>query len=213
MRVLIALLLSSLTCLAQANEEALQRFTQLKTDPTLREQAYAAGQERIRFCGNCHGANGNSKRPHIPNLAQQNPVYLFNAFEKFASGERTDFVMSKLAPTLTTEDRVNIAIYFGQQKLLPHTEPVDSALAQQGEVKFKTICVACHGQQTEGRENTPRLAGQPAEYLRKALTRFRDKDPSRTDSVMMSIAANFTDADIAGLSAYLQNFPSTTSAP
>ena len=208
MRLIALLLLASLAGLAQANEEALLRFTQLNADPALREQAYAAGQERIRFCGNCHGANGNSKRPHIPNLAQQNPIYLFNAFEKFASGERTDFVMSKLAPTLTTEDRVNIAIYFGQQKLLPHTEPVDSALAQQGEVKFKTICVACHGQQAEGRENTPRLAGQPAEYLRKALTRFRDKDPSRAGSVMMSIAANFTDADIASLAAYLQNFPS-----
>ena len=44
--------------------------------------------------------------------------------------------------------------------------------------------------------------------LRKALTRFRDKDPSRAGSVMMSIAANFSDADIAGLAAYLQNFPS-----
>ena len=41
-----------------------------------------------------------------------------------------------------------------------------------------------------------------------ALTRFRDKDPSRAGSVMMSIAANFTDADIASLAAYLQNFPS-----
>lgn len=207
MRVLTALLFTGLATLAQANEEALQRFTQLNADPALREQAYAAGQERIRFCGNCHGVNGNSKRPHIPNLAQQNPVYLFNAFEKFASGERTDFVMSKLAPTLTTEDRVNIAVYFGQQKLLPHTEPVDSALAQQGEVKFRSVCVACHGQQAEGHESAPRLAGQPAEYLRKALTRFRDKDPSRAGSVMMSIAANFSDAEIAGLAAYLQSFP------
>ncbi|MNT81851.1 Cytochrome c4 precursor [compost metagenome] len=56
----------------------------------------------------------------------------------------------------------------------------------------------------EGRDNTPRLAGQPAEYLRKALTRFRDKDPSRAGSVMMSIAADFSDAQIGALAVYLQ---------
>ncbi len=204
MRLLVFVLFSLLATQALANEEAMLRFNQLNADPILRQQAYAAGQERILFCGNCHGANGNSKRPHIPNLAQQNPVYLFNAFEKFASGERKDFVMSKLAPSLTAADRVNIAIYFGQQKLLPHTEPVDPALLAQGEIKFKTICTACHGANAEGRDNTPRLAGQPGEYVRKALTRFRDKDPSRAGSVMMTIAADFSDQEISALAAYLQ---------
>jgi cytochrome c553 len=203
-RVLLLLLLSCFAAQTLANEEAMLHFNQLNADPALRQQAYAAGQERTLFCGNCHGENGNSKRPHIPNLAQQNPVYLFNAFEKFASGERKDFVMSKLAPSLTAADRVNIAIYFSQQKLLPHTEPVDPALLAQGEVKFKTICTACHGSNAEGRDNTPRLAGQPAFYLRKALTRFRDKDPSRAGSVMMTIAADFSDQDINALAAYLQ---------
>ncbi len=204
MRVLVCVLLSCVATLAQASDEAMQRFTRLNSDPVLREQAYAAGQERILFCGNCHGENGNSKRPYIPNLAEQNPVYLFTAFEKFASGERKDFIMSKLAPNLTLEDRVNVAIYFGQQKLLAHSEPVDAALSQQGEVTFKTICTGCHGVNAEGHESTPRLAGQPAEYLRKALTRFRDQDPSRAGSVMMSIAANFSDEQIAALAEYLQ---------
>ncbi|MDO9320126.1 MAG: c-type cytochrome [Pseudomonas sp.] len=204
MRLFAFVLFSLFATQALANEEAMLRFNQLNADPILRQQAYAAGQERILFCGNCHGVNGNSKRPHIPNLAQQNPVYLFNAFEKFASGERKDFVMSKLAPSLTAADRVNIAIYFGQQKLLPHTDPVDPALLAQGEIKFKTICTACHGANAEGRDNTPRLAGQPGEYLRKALTRFRDKDPSRAGSVMMTIAADFNDQEISALAAYLQ---------
>ena len=205
MRLLACLLLSCIATLAHANEEAMQRFTQLNADPALRQQAFAAGQERIRFCGNCHGENGNSKRGHIPNLAQQNPVYLFNAFEKFANGQRKDFVMSKLAPTLSMEDRVNIAIYFGQQKVLSHDEPVDEAQRQQGEATFKTVCAACHGANAEGREDTPRLAGQSSEYVRKALTRFRDKDPSRAGSVMMSIAADFSDAQISSLAAYLQS--------
>lgn len=204
MRLIALLLLASLAGLAQANEEALLRFTQLNADPALREQAYAAGQERIRFCGNCHGANGNSKRPHIPNLAQQNPIYLFNAFEKFANGQRSDFVMSKLAKTLTLEERVDIAVYFSQQQVKAPKEPVDPALLQQGQAMFSRICVACHGAQGEGQESMPRLAGQPAEYVRKALTRFRDKDPSRAGSVMLTIAEKFTDQEINALASFLQ---------
>ncbi|MEX6504079.1 c-type cytochrome [Pseudomonas zhanjiangensis] len=204
MRVLVLVLFSCLASLALADEKAMQRFNQLSADPVLRQQAYEAGHERIRFCGNCHGENGNSKRPHIPNLAEQNPVYLFNAFEKFASGERKDFVMSKLAPVLTLEDRVNVAIYFGQQKLQGHEGPVNEALRQQGEAQFKSTCTACHGTDATGRDTTPRLAGQPAEYLRQALTRFRDKDPSRAGSVMMTIAADFSDAQIDALATYLQ---------
>ncbi|SFP75987.1 c-type cytochrome [Pseudomonas borbori] len=204
MRVLALVCFCCIASLAQASDAAMQRFTQLNADPALREQAFAAGQERIRFCANCHGKDGNSKRPYIPNLAEQNPVYLFTAFEKFASGERKDYVMSQLAPNLSLEDRVNVAIYFARQKLLAHTEPVDAALQQLGEVTFKTLCTGCHGVHAEGRDNTPRLAGQPAEYLRKALTRFRDKDPSRAGSVMMSIAADLSDAQIGALAAYLQ---------
>lgn len=204
MRALALVLFCCLAGLAQASNEAMQRFTQLNADPVLRQQAYEAGHARIRFCGNCHGENGNSRRPHIPNLAQQNPVYLFNAFEKFASGERSDYVMSKLAPNLSLEDRVNVAIYFGQQQLQGHEEAVDPVLRQDGEATFKTLCTGCHGVNAEGRDNTPRLAGQPAEYLRRALTRFRDKDPSRAGSVMMTIADGFSDQRIAALAAYLQ---------
>ncbi|MCY1286554.1 cytochrome c oxidase, cbb3-type, subunit III [compost metagenome] len=205
MRSLVPLLLLALASLAQASEEALQRFNRLNADPALRAQAYAAGQERIRFCASCHGEDGNSRRPHIPNLAQQNPVYLFNAFEKFASGARRDYVMSRLAPNLTLEDRVNIAVYFGQQPLHPPAgEAVDTALLRAGEVRFKSVCAACHGGHGEGREDIPRLAGQPAEYLRKSLTRFRDKDPSRAGSLMTSIVDGYSDRDIAAVAAYLQ---------
>ena len=110
MRIPVLALLSCLAMFSQASEEALARFNYLMADPERRQQAYLAGQERILFCGYCHGEDGNSKRAHIPNLAGQNPIYLFHSFEKFASGERIDFVMSKLAKSLSLEDRVNIAV-------------------------------------------------------------------------------------------------------
>lgn len=211
MRIYLCLLLSCLATLASANDEAMTRFNYLMGDDPLRQQASEAGRERALFCSYCHGETGNSKRPHIPNLAGQNPFYLFSAFEKFASGERTDFVMSKLAANLTQEDRVNIAVYFSQQPVNRVVLPVDEDLRRRGAGLFRNTCTGCHGQQALGMENTPRLAGQPEEYLNKALTRFRENDPSRAGSVMMSIASLLSEEDIKAVSAYLSRLQLSSS--
>ncbi len=203
MRFIAVLMLSCLASFAHSNETAMERFNYLIADAERRQQAYAAGQERAVFCGYCHGEDGNSKRPHIPNLASQNPVYLFHSFEKFANGERIDYVMSKLAKNLTLEDRVNIAVYFSQQKVVPAANADDAALIQQGAALFQRTCTGCHGEHAQGRETMPRLAGQSAEYIRTALTRFRNNEPSRAGSVMMSIADKLSEAEIESLAAYL----------
>ncbi|HTN29775.1 MAG TPA: c-type cytochrome [Pseudomonas sp.] len=202
-KTLLALLLC-FAPLASANEAALARFQQLMNDPVLRQQAYDSGLERVRFCGYCHGEDGNSKRDYIPNLAGQNPIYLFNAFDGFATGLRTDFVMTKLAKQLTIDEQVDIAVYFSQQQVKSTTSSVDPQLRSQGERIFQGTCVACHGMRAEGKQDAPRLAGQPGEYVRRALTRFHDGDPRRASSVMMPIAKQLAPADIESLAAYLE---------
>lgn len=204
MRKSLLVLLLCVAPLAHANEAALTRFQQLMNDPLLRQQAYDSGHERVRFCGYCHGEDGNSKRDYIPNLAGQNPIYLFNAFETFANGKRSDFVMSKLAKQLTLDEQVDIAIYFSQQRVTPSTSSVSAQARAQGERLFQGTCVACHGLRAEGKQDAPRLAGQPGEYVRRALTSFHDGDPRRASSVMMPIASQLNPADIDALAAYLE---------
>jgi cytochrome c553 len=204
MRAVLTLLIAFCIFPAAADDAAMQRFIQLNSDPALRQQAQAAGEQRISFCGHCHGRDGNSKREHIPNLAGQNPLYLFNAFEKFANGERKDFVMSKLAPSLILEDRVNVAIYYSAQQVVNRTEELDPALVAQGQALFQSTCSGCHGSAAQGLESMPRLAGQPAEYLRLTLRGFRDKSADRAGSLMVPIAANLSDQQIDALAAYLQ---------
>lgn len=208
MRLLAIYLFSGLASLAHANEEAMDRFSYLMSDAARSAQAYAAGQERALFCGYCHGEDGNSKRPRIPNLAAQNPLYLFDSFEKFAKGERVDYVMSDLAKSLTLEDRVNIAVYFSQQKVAPAAAQ-DPTLSLQGQALYQRTCVGCHGDHAQGMETMPRLAGQPGAYLRKALTRFRNNDPSRAGSVMIGVAGKLSEAEIEALASYLSQLTLT----
>ncbi len=209
MRTLALALLACFVPLSHASEAVVERFNYVMADEQRREQASLAGQERAVFCSYCHGETGNSKRKHIPNLAGQNPLYLFHAFEKFASGERVDFVMSKLAQNLSMEERVNIAVYFSQQKVNPPEGATDAALRNTGEKIFQTTCTGCHGAHAEGMETMPRLAGQPDEYIRKALTRFRENDPSRAGSVMIGVAAQLSATDVEALAAYLSQLKLT----
>lgn len=204
MRALLFFLAGLFAVPAAAADTALQRFIELDSSPELRQQAYAAGEERISFCSHCHGKDGNSRRDYIPNLAGQNPLYLFNSFEKFANGQRLDFVMSKLAPSLTLEDRVNIAMYFAEQEVQSRAEAVDADLAGQGQQVFQSTCSGCHGSAGQGLESMPRLAGQPAEYLRRTLRAFRNNDADRRGSLMTPVAAGLSDQQIDGLAAYLQ---------
>lgn len=198
-------LLWVLLCATAQASEMMDRLAALEKDPAKREQAYAAAQERILLCSKCHGEDGNSKRDYIPNLAGQNPQYLFDAFEKYVSGQRTDFVMNQAAKLLTINERVNIAFYFSQQKVHPRPAagPVDKALVEQGAQRFGTVCTTCHGTAALGRDGIPRIAGQPTQYLNRALQRYRDKDPSRANSPMLGVAALLNEADIAALTAYL----------
>ncbi|MBD9502681.1 c-type cytochrome [Pseudomonas sp. PDM23] len=182
----------------------MERLAALEQDPAKREQAYAAAEERILLCSKCHGKDGNSKREYIPNLAGQNPQYLFDAFEKYVDGQRTDFVMNQAAKLLTLNERVNIAYYFSQQKVLPRAEAApDPVRVEQGAQRFATVCVTCHGNNAMGHDGFPRIAGQPQAYLTHALQRYRDKDPSRADSPMLAVAALLNDDDITSLAAYL----------
>lgn len=204
MRALIFIVLSTFISISYAQQqEALDKLSTIMASPELTAQAYAAGEDRITLCGYCHGKDGNSTRSHIPNLAEQTPVYLFTAFEKFASGERIDFVMSKAATMLSLDDRVNIALFYGMQKV-NKKEAVDPSLHDLAETKFTQICSACHGMTGQGNDEMPRLAGQPAEYVRQTLKLFRAGGEHRPGSLMIPIAKQLSDDDINALASYVQ---------
>lgn len=62
-------------------------------------------------------------------------------------------------------------------------------------------CVACHGADGNSTDpQYPRLAGQHASYLERALLDYRSGD--RKNPIMAGFAAGLSDADIADLAAY-----------
>lgn len=186
-----------------AVEPELLELLQKKQASIKTEQiAIQAGNERALLCKYCHGADGNSKKDTIPNLAAQNPEYLLRQFELFASRERINKTMNELAKILTPEDRVNIALFFSSQLIKPQ-QPYKPELAETGEKLFNTKCFFCHGKNAHGKKELPRIASQPSKYIIRTLQNYQSPRAKRIKSAMSRIAKTLNENEIEALTAYL----------
>jgi cytochrome c553 len=84
----------------------------------------SAGKEKAASCVSCHGDNGNSMVSTFPKLAEQHSSYLIKQLQAFKSGTRKDPLMSPVAMGLTYEDMIDIAAYYGAQKISANELPV-----------------------------------------------------------------------------------------
>ncbi|NOY72494.1 MAG: cytochrome c [Gammaproteobacteria bacterium] len=71
-----------------------------------------AGKEKSMLCSACHGADGISLTPDIPNLASQKKAYLIKATKDFRNGSRKNPMMNSIAQGLSDDDIANLAAYF-----------------------------------------------------------------------------------------------------
>lgn len=186
-------------------EQRTTRLDQIRENDHAYKAALRGGAERVTFCSYCHGKDGNSAKADVPKLAGQNAEYLFNQFERFAAGQRRNFVMQELADKLSAQDRIDIALYYSS--LPVSVEPVDAALASNGKVIYDTLCHVCHGPDGHGKDEYPRLAGQKPEYVALTLRAFRDESGKHSDPTMRQIAQTLSDGSVDAISAYVGSLP------
>ncbi len=205
--------------LADAAEQKalLERAQKVLADPALKEKAIQDGKKRIALCGRCHGKDGNSKKPHVPNLAGQNPAYLLEQMEKFADKRRKFRVMNVLTKRFTPADKVNLSVFWGTLKVKPGE--YNSALAPEGKPLYNDRCQKCHGKKGlgDGEDSDDdalfaRIAGQKEVYVINTLKAFRDAANNnlaptakiyRRNDKMEKVAKNLSDTDIEKLAAYV----------
>lgn len=212
----VGLALAAAETTAQSDEELQQRKEELVAQiqdiaghPEAQKEAIAAGRERAVLCSYCHGADGNSVKPDIPNLAGQNAPYLIEQIEKFADGRRKNFVMQTLASDFTMRDKVNLALYYTSQKV--HDTEFDPDLASQGQQVYQRICIMCHGDDGHGEKGYARLAGQKPQYVINTLERFRHnaeqraagEEVVRANARMEQVAKVLSDEEIRAVAHYI----------
>ena len=177
----------------------------------------AAGKEKATTLGciACHGEDGNSLNPVWPKLAAQHPSYLARQIAAFKAGDRKDDAMSPMAMIIATdEDLADLTAHFAAQALQPG-EPATVEQTLVGQQLFRggnptagvAACAACHGPMGAGNApaNFPRIAGQHAPYVEKALKDYRaGTRASDPNQMMRGVAAKLTDAEISAVAAYVQ---------
>lgn len=77
----------------------------------------AAGATLAAACANCHGAEGVSRNPSVPNLAGQQESYLIMQLRAFRDGSRSDPVMTPMVARLSDDHIEALAAYYSNLRL------------------------------------------------------------------------------------------------
>jgi cytochrome c553 len=171
-----------------------------------------AGRAKAAVCAGCHGANGNSTNPVWPKLAGQHAYYIEKEIRDFQNKKRLDATMAPMVAGLTDVDIENIAAYFASQ-----SSTVEAASADKiklGEKLYRAgkadnglpACIACHGPNGAGSApaHFPRIGGQHAAYLSKALKDFKAETRNNDQQGMMrDIAGRMSNKEIEAVASYI----------
>lgn len=123
---------------------------------------------RAQMCGACHGVDGKPVSGIMPSIWGQQANYLYKELHDYHSGQRYNATMTPLLKAFNLPDLRKLADYFAaktwpaQQTKVAATPPPPAAV----------MCKACHGQDFDGAQAGPRLAGQNYDYLVAAMDSF-----------------------------------------
>jgi cytochrome c553 len=156
-------------------------------------------------CVSCHGFNGNARAQTYPRLAGQPEAYLKQQLQAFVSGERSDPTMTPMALSMSERELAGLAAHFSKMQPVANAAfHADPAQVKRGEALAKANnCAACHGQQLEGKDTYPRLAGQGYGYLQTQLTRFKSGARRDASGAMPAVAAALSAQDIDDLAQFI----------
>jgi cytochrome c553 len=149
---------------------------------TLGDYEVAGNVLAVQVCAACHGVNGQSQSPMVPNLAGQQRDYLVNQLQDYRDHSRSNeygvLYMWGMAGPLKDRQIEELADYFSKQipvkaskvnsddpRLTRGKEIFEKGIPEQGVIQ----CNSCHGQNGEGMATFPRLAGQKSYYLIQQL--------------------------------------------
>ena len=162
----------------------------------------AAGKTKAQTCFACHGENGVSISPEIPNLAAQPPLSITYQLIQFRGQQRKGGAMEALAAPLSDQDMRDIAAYFASLPAPPAKSGNADLIAKGQQISSTQYCNSCHGPQLQGQKHIARLAGQSQEYLITQLKNIRSGARIDMDGTMGSAARGLSDDDIEALAAY-----------
>ncbi len=164
-----------------------------------------------RRCDRCHGREGFSSSPSVPNLAAMDRLVVWKQLDDFRSGKRSSPVMQPIANSLSLEDSADVAAYYWMMPIAPDPQDDRSFPQPLSDPKHEAMagrlinagdgsrglppCQACHGP-IGFVTGAPSLATQNATYLLQQIEAFASgRRANDINMRMRSIAAQLTDEE------------------
>jgi len=132
-----------------------------------------SAQMLANTCAGCHGPNGISNGPAIPNLASISRDYFIDAMKAYAANERAASIMGRIARGYSDNEIKSMAGYFSALKFTSAKQKFNAAQAKKGSKLHKKYCEKCHedgGRSSE--DDAGILAGQWKPYLKYTMQDF-----------------------------------------
>lgn len=159
----------------------------------------ANGKSLSYTCLGCHGIPGyRNAYPNysVPKLEGQHQEYIIAALKEYKNGDRSHLTMHAQASSLSDQDMADIAAFFAGKTLT--SNPSNPANKPPKEAEQ---CAACHGPDGVGiMGQYPNLAGQHADYIRRALNEYRSG--GRKNPIMSGFAGSLKPEDIDVVAEY-----------
>lgn len=152
-------------------------------------------------CNGCHGTDGVSAGPNMPNLAGVPANYMVDQMKLFKSGERPSSVMGRLAKGFSDEDIAAMAKFFAAFKYVSAKQPVDESKLARGKELHDDRCEKCHVENGRKAEDEGIIAGQWIEYLQISMNEYRSGKRKMPKKMAAKIEGEgkLSDADVEAL--------------
>ena len=183
------------------------------------------GAGKAAMCIGCHGIVGyRASFPEVyrvPMISGQSAAYIGQALVAYQRGDRKHPSMRAIAGSLTEQDIADLSVYYEQHGRGGAPVPEQPAALPDALKDRMAACTACHGVNFSKPidANTPRLAGQHADYLHAALRSYVIDGRAvlgRSSAVMRSQLVQddngrpkptFTPAELKQVAAYIAALP------
>jgi cytochrome c553 len=173
-------------------------------------KSISRGTELAMQCTGCHVAGG-ANSSAFPNLAGQIDTVIYKQLADFKAGHRTNSIMQPIARTLDAQAMQDLAAFYSSLprsypliplRLLSEGLPPPALVLNGAPMRGIAACASCHGD----RKNTgftPRLEGQPFDYLSAQLVSFSHAERHNDiNTQMRNVMRHLTVKEIAEVASY-----------
>jgi sulfide dehydrogenase cytochrome subunit len=152
----------------------------------------------IASCDRCHASSETD-----PLIGGQPEEYLKTVMLQFLDGTRDGPSMNKIMKKYDANQVASLARHYAQQKWTSAKSATKPDLVSRGKALHDARCGSCHangGRKSSG--NTPRIAGQPLEFIESEIKRYQDPTVKLPDRFMRSAVQSLSSEEVSALANY-----------